>query len=124
VQDDDVYGDDESHPIPRVGVIDCTLALEGGGAYYGLVIASPMQSDERSRKRLDRKLQNYINDFLSEQSAKERGTPKIGKMRIYVGIHPASDPEIFSLIESWRERIERNSIELLITTKLDSFGLN
>jgi len=118
----DIYDDDASHPIPEVNVIDSVVSLEGGGAYYGLVIAAPMQADTRSLQRLARKLRNYADDFYSPASDRA-GTPTSGKMRIYVAVHPGSDPLIFDVLEAQREPLRQRLIDLVITTNADVLQL-
>ena len=115
---DDLYSDDEAHPIPRIGVIDVETRLKSGGAYYGLVIASPLTADERSQKRLIQKIQHYIEDFHSEKSRQRMGSPDPEKARIYIVIHPDSAPEIFTLLEQCRSWVEENRIMFSVSTDL------
>ncbi len=111
------YGDDVSHPIPRVGSIDVETKLNGGGAYYGLVIASPLAGDQHSQNRLLQKLQNYIDDFYSPRFFSTFGKPNPEKCRIYVSIHPDSDVLIFELLEKCRSWVEDNRIMYVIETE-------
>lgn len=113
----EAYTDDASHPIPRVGTIDVETRLKGGGAYYGLVIASPMSGDQRSQNRLLQKLQNYIDDFYSPKFLANFGKPDPQKCRIYVSIHPDSDIVIFELLEKCRSWVEGNNIMYVIETE-------
>jgi hypothetical protein len=111
-----LFATDDSLPIPRVDVIDAVLTLEGGGAYYGLVIATPLKSDERSIARLVKKLERYVSDFFSPESAAAQGTPKPGKMRIYVNVHPDSDPRVFAILREYEPWIRNNGIKLIVST--------
>jgi hypothetical protein len=54
---DAVYelADDSSHPIPRVYAYDTALTFKGGGAYLGIVIATPLDATSRSLMRLREK---------------------------------------------------------------------
>src|SRR5262245_15135350 len=113
-----LFADDDSHPIPRVGVIDAVTTFKGGGAYYGLVIATPLESDERSIARLVKKLEGYVSDFFSRESAAAQGTPKPGKMRIYVNVHPDSDPRVFEILREYEPGIRDNGIKLIVGTDL------
>ena len=79
------------------------------------VAAEPMSVDARSRKRPQRKSQNYIDDFFTEESARLRGTPKKGKMRIYVNVRPDSDPKAFEFHEDWRPWPRRDWSHRLLT---------
>jgi hypothetical protein len=118
VPEDDIYLDDFAHPIRQLDVIDVVTELKGGGAYYGIAIASPLAGDERSQKRLIRKIEVYLQDFLSERSILRNGRPTPGKCKIYVGIHPDSDAVIFELLEQCRQWVEDNGIELRVTTDM------
>src|SRR5205823_4459251 len=82
--------DDLMHPIPRVHAYDTVLTLGGGGAYLGMVIAAPLDAGTRSLSRLREKQRFYLDSFYSEFGRKEWGTPKDGKMKIYVSVHPES----------------------------------
>ena len=114
----DLLADDAEHPIPNVGVIDVVTNLKGGGAYYGLVIASPLKGDVKSQQRLLQKLKNYIGDFYSPQSLEMNGAPTPKKAKIYVKIHPDSDPVIFALLNQSRFWVEENQIAIIINTNL------
>ena|SRR5690242_17717342 len=112
----DEYEDDEGHPIARVRAIDVETKLKGGGAYYGLVIASPLAGDQRSQNRLLQKLQAYVDDFHSPEFLERSGRPSPQNCHIYVEIHPDSDPVIFELLEKCRQWVERNGITFVIET--------
>ena len=109
-----LYGVDASHPIPNTELIDVTVSLKNGGASYGLVISQPLAGDERSQKRLLRKIERYLNDFHSASSKQRFGTPRPDRMKIHVSIHPASDPLIFELLEKCRDWVEGNSVSLVV----------
>jgi len=114
VDDAAFYGVDSSHPIPNTDVIDVTVSLANGGASYGLVIAQPLAADERSQKRLLKKIERYLNDFHSAAAKVRFGAPKLNRMKIHVSIHPASDPRIFELLERCRGWVEDNSVSLVV----------
>jgi hypothetical protein len=115
---DDALVDDCSHPIREVGIIDVVVNTRGGGTRYGLTIASPIAGDERSRKRLIRKIEAYIGDCLSAESIDRNGRPTPDKFKILVGIHPASDASIFALLEECRPWVLDNGIALEVTTDI------
>src|SRR5262245_56093159 len=108
--------DDDSHPIPRVHVIDVVRTVQGGGAGYVLTIARPLQADPRSRLRLASKIRVYVEDFFSEESKQCQGTPRPGWMWIYVAIHKDSCPEAFEIIKQHEPWIVDNGIKLIVTT--------
>jgi hypothetical protein len=114
--EEDLYSDDFTHPIRQLGVIDVVTELEGGGAYYGLVIATPLARDQRSQKRLLRKIEAYLEDFYSERSIHRNGPPTPAKCKITVGIHPESDPVIFELLERCRPWVDENGVDFRIST--------
>ena len=115
---DDALADDFDHPIRQIEVLDVKTELGGGGAYYGIVIASPLSGDERSQKRLLGKIEAYIGDFHSEQSIDRNGRPTPEKCQIVVGIHPGSAAVIFELLERCRPWALEHGIELSVTTDI------
>lgn len=119
--DDGAYEDDESHSIPYTGKIDVETIFRSKGAYYGLVIPTPIAADERSQKRLLKKIQTYIEDFHSEKIRGRIGVISPENARIYVAIHPNSAPEIFTLLELCRPWVEDNNIMFSIGTDLAAF---
>jgi hypothetical protein len=106
--------DDESHPIPRINVIDVVRTIVGGGAAYGLVIARPLGSDMKSRRRLQKKMDLYVEDFFSVESLERQGTPKPDKMWIHVHIHQDSDPLAFDFIRKCEPWLAENGIKLRV----------
>jgi hypothetical protein len=107
------YEDDESHPIPFVGNLDTELR-SNVGVRLGVVIASPLSNDERSKQRLIQKLKGYVREFsiLREQWLTENPEPM--KAWLYISIHPESDPEIFQIIDQFGSWIESNSITVIV----------
>lgn len=53
--------DDPGHPIARVFAYDTALTFEGGGAYLGIVIATPLDASSRSLMRLREKEKFYLD---------------------------------------------------------------
>jgi len=114
----DLYSDDENHPISRVGVIDVETKLASGGAYYSLVIASPIGGDERSQQRLLKKLENYVSDFYSPAALESRGYPTPERDRIRVVVHGDSDPVIFELLDRCKTWVQNNNIKFVVDSDL------
>src|SRR5690349_8313639 len=112
----DELADDDSHPIPKVDVIDYVRTIENGGAGYALVVASPLEPDQRSLRRLTRKLQAYVEDFFSKESKMRQGAPSPGKMWIFVNIHQDSCPEAFNIVKSHAPWILDHGIRLVVNT--------
>lgn len=115
---DDTLLDDFAHPIRQVDIIDVVVNIRGGGSRYGLTIASPLTGDERSQKRLLKKIEAYLGDFHSERSIERNGKPTPEKCKILVGIHPGSDAVVFELLERCRPWVLDNGIELSVTTDI------
>jgi hypothetical protein len=108
------YEDDESHPIPFVGNLD-TVVTSNVGVRLGVVIASPLRNDERSKQRLTQKLEGYVREFAVRRDQWLAENPEPMKAWLYVSIHPESDAEIFQLISQYRPWIEDNSIAVVMS---------
>jgi hypothetical protein len=107
--------DDLMHPIPRVHAYDTVLTFDGGGAYLGMVIAAPLDAGTRSLSRLQEKQRFYLDSFYSEFGRKEWGTPKDGKMKIYVSAHPESSNEAFEVLSTFVREARDRGVEVVIT---------
>jgi len=109
------FGFDSDHPISDLTVFDTVLTFDGGGAYLGMVIARPLDASTRSIKRFAEKQRRYLDAFFSEQGQREWGTPKPGKMKIYVRIHPASSPSALAMLHSFEEEASARGIEVKVS---------
>jgi hypothetical protein len=98
--------------------VDVVTHLGGGGAYYGLTIASPLSGDDRSQQRLLNKIEPYLGDFHSDRAVERNGKPTPDKCKILVGVHPGSDAVIFELLERCKPWVLDNGVELKITTDI------
>ena len=105
------------HPIRDASVID-TVVTTDRGAYYGLVIASPVSGDVASQERLLNKISAYIGDFHSEGYISRFGKPSMESCQITVGIHPKSDPIIFELLGKCKAWVEDNNIRFVVKTDI------
>jgi hypothetical protein len=115
--DTHMYDDDPSHSIPRVGVIDAVLETDQG-LRYGLVIATPLDSSDRSLSRLKRKCDGYLADFRSAETQANLAKRGRGEKYIYVYIHPASSSEARAEIALCKSRAESDGIKFLVTESL------
>jgi hypothetical protein len=106
--------DDDTHPIPSVHVYDFALTFAGGGARLLITIATPLDASARSLARLNEKLRFYIDSFWSEFGQREWGTPKEGKMKIYVNIHPESSRGAFERIDSFSVEAHSRGVDVEI----------
>jgi hypothetical protein len=113
--DDETLGLDPSHPIPHVFAYDVVLTFDGGGAFLGIMIASPLGDDARSRARLNEKLRFYMESFFSDYGKKEWDAPKEGRMKIFVKIHQDSTATSFEVIEEAKVQAARRGIEMIVT---------
>ena len=96
---------DPDHPIPNLNVIDVSAYLKGGGADLSIIVASPIQEDERSQARLLEKIQGYLAHLQSDEFAADSGTPPTpDNTTITVLLHPESSDVIRDLLKrcsSW-----------------------
>jgi hypothetical protein len=99
-----LYADDPDHPLPQMMSLDMVAKRRTGGADLMILIAGPLQADERSQRRLLRKFDLYLGFIGSPDYAREFGAPDPVTTRIVVRIDPASDPRVFDLLgrcEPW-----------------------
>ena len=108
------------HPIPTLDVLDIVTVKKQGGADLIVVIASPIESDELSQRRLLKKLENYfefINSSAYQLQASVKTTPE--NTKVIVKIHPISSDVYIDLLarcEPWA--IENNcSLEVHALTE-------
>jgi hypothetical protein len=118
-QGEDDLADDFSHPIRQVHIFDTVLPLQGGGAYIGVVVASPLDDTQRSITRLREKLRFYLENFFTTHGRDVWGTPKAGKMRIYVNIHPDSSTLAFRVLDDFREEALHRGVHVIIRRTLE-----
>ena len=110
----DIYADDDKHPLPKLGVIDITAAKKSGGVDLVLVIASPLDGEEISQKRLIRKVETYLYFAESAEHKATYGAPTPNKTRLLVKVPKTSDPEIFELLENCKPWALENDVSLIV----------
>ena len=103
-----MLADDPNHPIPSVANADVIASRTGGGAELVVVIASPLDADERSQQRLLAKFDSYLGFIHSDEFRQEFGAPSADQVLIRVIINPESHPAILDLLERCRPWIEEN----------------
>jgi len=106
----EIYARDDTHPIPDLDACDIHGELKDGGHDFVIVIASPLQADDRSQCRLLEKISRYV-DCLVRLGDVPPGACK----RIIVKIHSASAPAIFDLLDRIRPWTESNHVSLEIS---------
>jgi hypothetical protein len=110
------FPDEPGHPIPCVYTYDTALTFAGGGAYLGIVIATPLGADAQSLARLKEKLSFYLESLYSEFGRQEWGTPVPGKMKIYARVHPNSSEETFKILDIFHaDEAAPRGVQLIIT---------
>ena len=106
--------EDPKHPIPSLSVIDVTTMKKGGGADLIIVIASPLEGDEKSRTRLLDKIEGYLGHIASESFRLEAGTPTPENTSIVIKVHPDSDPSVFALLKKSEAWVLKNRASLKV----------
>jgi hypothetical protein len=114
--------EDDNHPIPRLDTYD-TLVQTSNGTYLGIVIATPLRNDERSRTRLRRKFEGALGYFRSPGYIARCGAPHPKHCRLYVNIHSGSDPEMLRLVEQHCAEIAASGITPVVTFVASSEGV-
>lgn len=108
------FADDDSHPISCLTALDVFGVKKGGGADLVLVIASPLEADERSQRRLLQKIENYLGFISSEEFLAEAGPPSPANTKIIVKVHPDSDSAISELLDRCVGWVAENSASLVV----------
>lgn len=117
------FENDESHPIPWMDVIDVETKTDKG-AYYGLAIASPLAGDEYCQRRLLKKIEGYLTHIREKRREWQATHSQDMKARLYVAVHPDSDPVIFELLSRCNAWAEENSVEFKVITTLTRQEVN
>lgn len=103
------FEDDPGHPIPYVFVLDIHAKAADGAGQLEMVIARPLRSDRRSKERLLRKFDVYLNFVHSDDWRDEHGTPSLETARLNVLVARDSDAEMLDLLESCRAWVEQDN---------------
>ena len=114
MDDSTLYDYDESHPIPDLGVIDINGVRKEGGSDLVIIVASPLEAEERSLRRLLKKVEVYLGFIQSEQFRADAGDPSPENTRIVVKIHRDSCPEAFELLNRNKDWALNNNATLEI----------
>jgi hypothetical protein len=103
------FDDDPDHPIPFIFVLDIHARAADGAGQLEMVIARPLRSDRRSKERLLRKFDVYLDFVHSEAWRDDHGAPSLETARLNVLVHPGSDAEMLGLLESCRAWVEQDN---------------
>lgn len=115
----DAAGNDNSHPIPSLDVIDINAIKRSAGADQGIVIATPLDASARSVFRLFTKIDGYLNYIASDEFRSECGPPSAETTSIVVHIHPDSSRDIFELLQDVAPSIQLRNARLDVRTLPD-----
>jgi hypothetical protein len=110
--------DDPGHPIPFVFNCDIQGVKKTGGSGLVVIIASPLQDDERSLNRLMKKIQMYIRFISSAEFQTKSGPPTVENTRIKVSIHPKSAPKARELLFQCHDWVRSNNATLEVDDQL------
>ena len=106
--------DDPTHPIPSTSALDVHVIKKSGGSDLLIVVASPLQADERSQQRLLDKIAIYLRYVRSPEYEAQCGPPSRGKTCITVHLHPESAGVILDLLERCRPWVAENLCDLRV----------
>jgi hypothetical protein len=107
--------DDPTHPIPSVTALDVQTIKHGGGSDLAIIVASPLQSDERSQRRLLDKIEIYLKFLQTSEYQSGSGIATPENTRIVVRLHPDSDPAILDLLERCKPWVTKGQATLVVT---------
>jgi hypothetical protein len=107
--------DDPSHPIPSVTALDVHAIKHGGGSALVIIVASPLQSDERSQRRLLDKIEIYLKFLQTPEYQSVSGLATPENTTIVVRLHPDSSPAIYELLERCEPWVAQGQATLVVT---------
>ena len=110
----DMYSDDPDHPIPYLEQLDVVAAMRAGGARLVIVVATPLQGEQRSLERLMRKIENYLGFVASEDYLQQFGPPDPSNTEVAIAIDSRSSPAAFELLERCKPWILANRATLTV----------
>jgi hypothetical protein len=106
--------DDPSHPIPSLTALDVQTVKKDGGSDLSIIVASPLQADERSQRRLLDKIEIYLRFLKTPEFESSSGVATPETTSIVIRIHPDSDPVVFELIERCRSWVHSGGASLRV----------
>jgi predicted RNA binding protein YcfA (HicA-like mRNA interferase family) len=114
MSNDEIYAKDDQHPIPDVEVCDIEAEMKNGGADLVIVIASPMQNDQRSRMRLIKKIENYLGYIRSATFTSHYKAATPATTTVTVRYHPGTEMGIQKLLKECHGWVEDNGAKLVL----------
>jgi hypothetical protein len=82
-----------------------------------IMVTGQLATDERSQRRLIRKLENYVNFVNSDEFAQEHGAPDPSRVEIDVKIDTECDPAIFAMLARAGPPLLQNNVSLLVNSQ-------
>ena len=110
----DMLEDDPNHGIPCVTALDVQSVWKHGGSDLHVVIAKPLEADDRSRERLMAKVENYLNFINGPDYAAQCGAPDPQNTRLVVSLHPEMNPVVEAALIHCTSWIESNNASLKV----------
>ncbi len=105
---------DQSHPIPFLKVID-VAGYKKGGADLAIIVASPLDGNERSQKRLLDKIEGYLGHISSDTFIADAGvSPTPENTTITVHLHPGTSDVIRNLLFKCHEWVRTYNASLVV----------
>jgi hypothetical protein len=112
---DPMYANDDNDPIPYLDKIDVVaVKRDHSGAVLAMVIASPLGADERSQRRLLRKIETYLAYAQSDELRQQLSPGVKTTVEVAVKIDKRSAPEIFELLKRCAQLVEANHATLTV----------
>lgn len=79
-------------------------------------MATPLSGDQKSLKRLLRKVERYLEFLKTKEFRSESGVPNPENTNIIVKLHPKSDRSAFDLLERSEDWVKSNGASLTVDT--------
>ena len=106
--------DDPTHGIPCVTSLDVHSIWKEGGSDLHVIIAKPLEADDRSRGRLMAKIENYLIFVNGAEYTAQCGTPTPENTKIVVSLHPAMSPFVEATLNHCTTWVESNNASLKV----------
>lgn len=109
-----LLADDPDHGIPCVSSLDVHSVWKEGGSDLHVIVAKPLEIDERSRERLMKKIENYLHFINSTEYLKQCGAPNPQNTRVVVSLHLDMNPAVEATLLHCATWIQSNNASLKV----------
>ena len=106
--------DDPDHGIPCVTSLDVHSVWKQGGSDLHVIIAKPLEADDRSRERLMAKVENYLNFINGPEYFAQCGAPDPRTTRLVLSLHPEMNSVVEATLIHCTGWIESNNASLKV----------